>query len=78
MGAPKNFAKFTGKPPSQSFFFIKAASSAYNSFKKETLPQIFSYGFCEIFKNTSRQILLAVKEAVKEVLVCPIIAPLTQ
>ena len=37
-----NFAKFTGKHLFQSLFFNK----------KETLTQVFSFEFCEIFKNT--------------------------
>ena len=38
----KNFTKFTGKHFCQSFFFNK----------KDTLAQVFSSKFCEIFKNT--------------------------
>ena len=37
-GVLKNFAKFTG---------LRSATLL-----KETLAQVFSYGFCEIFKNT--------------------------
>ena len=40
-GVLENFAKFTGKYLSQSLFF-----------NRETLAQVFSCGFCEIFKNT--------------------------
>ena len=36
----KNFTKFTGKQLRQSFF------------QKETLAQVFSWKFCDIFKNT--------------------------
>ena len=39
-GVPKNFAKSTGKRPEVSNFI-----------KKETLTQVFSCEFCEIFKN---------------------------
>ena len=42
-GVLKNFAKFTGKHLCQSLFFNKVA---------ETLAQVFSCEFCEIFKNT--------------------------
>ena len=45
-GVLKNFAKFTGKHLCQSLFFKK------NFIKKETLAQVFSCEFCEIFKNT--------------------------
>ena len=41
-GVLRSFTKFTGKHLCQSFFF----------FKKETLAQVFSSEFCEIFKNT--------------------------
>ena len=40
-GVLKNFAKFTGKHLCQSFFLNK----------KETLTQVLSCEFCEIFKN---------------------------
>ena len=43
----KNFAKFTGKHLCQSFFY-----QACNFIKKETLAQVFSCEFYEIFKNT--------------------------
>ena len=42
-GVPRNFAKFTRKHLCQSLF---------NVFKKETLIQVFSCEFREIFKNT--------------------------
>ena len=42
-----NFAKFTGKHLCQSLFFSKK-----NFIKKETLAQIYSCEFCEIFENT--------------------------
>ena len=40
-GVLRNFAKFTGKHLCQSLFF-----------KKETLAQVLSCEFCEIFKST--------------------------
>ena len=51
----KNFAKFTGMHLCQGLFFNKFAglgSGVYNFIKKETLAQVFSCKFCEIFKNT--------------------------
>ena len=33
-------------------FLIKLQAEAYNFIKKLTLTQVFSYEFCEIFKNT--------------------------
>ena len=45
-GVLKNFAKSTGKHLSQSIFFNKA-----DSFKKETLAQVFSCELCKIYKN---------------------------
>ena len=48
-----NFAEFTGKHMCQSLFFNKVACC--NFIIKETLPQVFSCEFCEIFKNTSFQ-----------------------
>ena len=49
----KNFATFTGKHLCQSLFFNKAAGQAKPAtlFKKESLPQVFSCEFCEIFRN---------------------------
>ena len=47
-GVPKIFAKFAGKHLCQSLIFNKVA----NFIKKETLTLVFSYEFCEIFKNT--------------------------
>ena len=41
-GVLKNFTKFTGKHLCQSCNFIK----------KQTLAQVFSCEFCEIFENT--------------------------
>ena len=43
----KNFAKFTGKHLCQSLF-----SRSVTSLKKETVAQLFSCEFCEIFKNS--------------------------
>ena len=51
-GVILNFAKFTGKHLCQvSFFKIKLQVSACNFIKKETLAQVFSCEFCEIFKS---------------------------
>ena len=47
-GVHRNFTKFTGKHLCQSLLFNKAC----NFIKKETLAQVFSCEFCEIFKNT--------------------------
>ena len=47
-GALRNFAKFTGKHLCQSHFLIKL--QACNFIKKETLPQVFSCEYCEIFR----------------------------
>ena len=49
----KNFAKFTGKHLSQSFFLNKVGGLALQLHQKETLAQVFSCEFCEILKNTS-------------------------
>ena len=43
VGVIKNFVKFTRKHLCQGLFF--------NLIKKETLAQVFSCEFCEIFKN---------------------------
>ena len=51
-GDVRNFAKFTGKHLCQSLFFNKVAGQARNFIKKETLAQVFSREFCEIYKNT--------------------------
>ena len=45
----RNFAKSTGKQPVPEFFLIKLPPT---SLKKETLAQVFSCEFCEIYKNT--------------------------
>ena len=44
----KKFAKFTGKYLCQNLFFVTLQASVL---KKETLAQVFSCEFCEIFKN---------------------------
>ena len=44
----KNLATFSGKHLCQSLFFRTQASSFI---KKQTLTQVFSCEFCEIFKN---------------------------
>ena len=51
-GILRNLAKFTGKHLCQSLFFNKVAGGAYNFIKKETLTQVFSCKFCEIFEKT--------------------------
>ena len=48
----RNFTNFTGKHLCQSLFFNKVGGLAWNCIKKETLVQVLSYEFCEIFKNT--------------------------
>ena len=58
-GVLRNFGKFTGKHLCQSLFLIKLQASGQSFFFnkvvyeiKETLAQVFSYEFCESFKNT--------------------------
>ena len=51
-GVHENFAKFTGKHQCQSLFLIKLDAKASNFIKKETLTQLFSSEFCEIFRTT--------------------------
>ena len=51
-GVLKNFTKFTGKHLYQSLFLIKLQASDLQLYGKETLAQVFSCEFCEIFKNT--------------------------
>ena len=49
----KNFTVFTGKHLCQSLFlFLNSCRSQACNFIKETLAQVFSCGFSEIFKNT--------------------------
>ena len=52
IGVLTNFAKFIGKHLCQNFFFNKVAGLVCNFINKETLTQVFSCEFCEIFKNT--------------------------
>ena len=49
-GVFRNFTKSTGKHLCQSLFLIKLQAEACNCIKKETLAQVFSCEFCEIFK----------------------------
>ena len=52
-GVLRNFRKFTGKHLCQSLFFNKVAGLRLATLlKKETLAQVFSCDFCEIYKNT--------------------------
>ena len=46
------FCKIHWKTPVWSLFFIKLQAEVCNVIKKETLPQVFSCEFFEIFKNT--------------------------
>ena len=49
----RSFAKFTGKHLCQSLFFNKVVGLRQATLsKKETLAQVFSSEFCEIFKDT--------------------------
>ena len=53
-GVLENITKFTGKYLCQSLLFDKVAglrSEVCNFIKKDTLAQVFSCEFCEIFKN---------------------------
>ena len=50
-GVLNNFAKFNEKQLCQSLFFNKLPEAS-TFIKKETLAQVFSSEFCEIFKNT--------------------------
>ena len=51
-GALKNFTKFTGKHLCQGLFFNKFAGLRPETYKKETLAQVFSCEFCGISKST--------------------------
>ena len=51
-GILTNFTKFAGKHLCQSPFLIKSQAQDFNFLKKETLAEVFSGEFCEIFKNT--------------------------
>ena len=49
----KNFTKLTGKRLCQNLFFNKVAGLRLAALlKKETLTQVFSFEFCQIFNNT--------------------------
>ena len=55
IGVLKKFAKFTRKHLCQTLFFSKVAGlrpKACNFIEKETLVQVFTFEFWEIFKNT--------------------------
>ena len=57
-GVLRNSTKLTGKHLCQSYFFNKVPglrSQACNFIKKETLEQVFSCGFCEIFLKSFLQ-----------------------
>ena len=49
---PKSFAKFAGKFLCQILGLIKLKAPQITLLKKETLAQVFSCEFCEIFKGT--------------------------
>ena len=51
-GVLENFAIFTEKHLCRSLFLNKLQAQAYNFIKKGPLVQVFSSGFCKIFKNT--------------------------
>ena len=51
-----DFVKFTGEHLCQILFLIKLQTSACKFIKKETLGKVLSSAFCEIFKNTLRNI----------------------
>ena len=48
----KHFVKFLGKHLCQILLFNKVVGLSLQLIKKETLSQVSSYEFCEIFKNT--------------------------
>ena len=48
----ERFAKFTGKHPCQNILCNKNAGLSLHFIEKETLTQVFSCEFCEIFKIT--------------------------
>ena len=62
-----NFTKLTGKHLCQRLFLNKVTCLAFNFIKKETLVQVFSCEFCEIFKYTffSRTPLAAASELIE-------------
>ena len=47
----KNLKKLPGKHLYQGLFLVNFQACAYNFIKRETLTQVFSCEFCEIFKN---------------------------
>ena len=52
-GATKNFAKYTCKKMCRSLFLIKLQASGLQPYlEREPVAQVFSFEFCEIFKNT--------------------------
>ena len=51
-GVLENFANFTEKHLGQNLFSNKLKAQACIFIKKGPLVQVFSSGFCEIFKNT--------------------------
>ena len=50
-GVLKNLVKFTGKYLCQSLFFNKVAGLSLQLLLKQTLAQVFSCEFYEMFKN---------------------------
>ena len=50
-GVLRNYAKFKGKHLWQSLFFNKVAGEVCDYIKKETLAQVFSCEYFQIFKN---------------------------
>ena len=63
----ENFAKNNRKTLVPEYFLIKFQAQACNFIKKQPLVQVFSCGFCKIFKNTfllntSGRLLLAISE----------------
>ena len=51
-GVLRNFAKFTGKQLCQSLFLNKVAGLRPATLLKNTLAQVFSCEYCEIYKTT--------------------------
>ena len=52
IGVLKNFAIFTGKRLYCSCFVIKLQAFRSRTLLKETPRQVFSYEYCEVFKNS--------------------------
>ena len=48
----KIFAIFTGKHLCCSLFLIKLQAFRHAIYEKETVTQVLTYEYCEIFKNT--------------------------